>query len=84
MEFRDCKNHTDLMKAPNLMRVASLGAQTVKNLPAIWETQVPSLGWGRFPGEGHGNPLEYSCLENPMDRGAWRAMVQGVLKSQTS
>ena len=35
-------------------------------------------GWGRSPGEGHGNPLQYSCLENPMDRGAWRATVPGV------
>ena len=34
-------------------------------------------GLGRCPGEGHGNPLQYSCLENPMDRGAWRAMVHG-------
>ena len=35
-------------------------------------------GWGRSPGEGNGNPLQYSCLENPMDRGAWRATVHGV------
>ena len=41
------------------------------------------LGLGRFPGEGNGNPLQYSCLENPMDRGAWRAIVHGVAKSQT-
>ena len=34
-------------------------------------------GSGRFPGEGHGYPLHYSCLENPMDRGAWRATVHG-------
>ena len=40
-------------------------------------------GWGRFPGGGHDNPFQYSCLENPMDRGAWRAMVQRVIKSQT-
>ena len=40
-------------------------------------------GLGRSPGGGHGNPLQYSCLENPMDRGAWRAMVHGVAKSQT-
>ena len=37
---------------------------------------VPGLG--RSPGEGHGSPLQYSCLENPMDRGAWRATVHGV------
>ena len=38
---------------------------------------------GRFPGGGHGNPLQYFCLENPMDRGAWQATVHGVTKSQT-
>ena len=43
---------------------ASLVAQMVKNLPAMWETWVWSLGLGRSPGEGHGNPLQYSCLEN--------------------
>ena len=37
--------------------------------------------WGRSPGEGHGNPLHYSCLENPTDTGAWRAAVYGVAKS---
>ena len=42
-----------------------------------------STGSGRFPGEGHGNPLQYSCLENPMDRGAWQATVHRVTKSQT-
>ena len=40
-------------------------------------------GLGRSPGEGHGNPLQHSCLENPMDRGAWGATVHGVAKSQT-
>ena len=39
------------------------------------------LGLGRSPGGGHGNPLQYPCLENPMGRGAWRAMVHGVAKS---
>ena len=40
-------------------------------------------GSGRSPGEGNGNPLQHSCLENPIDRGAWRATVLGVAKSQT-
>ena len=40
-------------------------------------------GWGRSLGEGNGNPLQYSCLKNRMDRGTWRATVHGVTKSQT-
>ena len=64
---------------------ASLASQLVKNLPAMQETRVPFLGLvpglGRFPGEENGNPLQYSCLENPMDRGAWWATVRGVSKS---
>ena len=40
-------------------------------------------GSGRFPGGGHGNPLQYSCLEIPMDKGAWQATAHGVAKSQT-
>ena len=54
---------------------ASQVALGVKNLPAnegdIWD-MGSITGLGRFPGEGHGNPLQYSCLENPMDRGAWQ------------
>ena len=46
-------------------------AQMVKNPPAIRETGVPSLGWENPPGEGNGYSLQYSCLENSMDRGAW-------------
>ena len=41
------------------------------------------LGWGRSPGGGHDKPLQYSYLEKPMDRGAWRAIVHWVAKSQT-
>ena len=55
----------------------------MKNLPAMQETQVPSLGPGRSPGEGDGYPLQCSRLENSMDRGAWRVTVQGVAKSWT-
>ena len=40
-------------------------------------------GLGRSPGEGNGNPLQYSCLENPMDGGAWWATVHGIAKSRT-
>ena len=42
-----------------------------------------SLGWEDSPGGGNGNPLQYSCLENPMDRGAWGAAVCGITKSRT-
>ena len=63
---------------------ASLVAQTVKNLPAMQETWLGSTsGSGKSPGEGNGNPLQYSCLENPMDRGAWQATVHGVAKNWT-
>ena len=53
----------------------------VKNPPAMWETRVHSLGWGRSPGEGKGYPHQYSCLENSMDRGAWWATVHVVANS---
>ena len=55
----------------------SLVAQMVKNLPAMREIRVQS------PGEENSNPLQYSFLENPMDRGAWLATVHGVTKDQT-
>ena len=51
----------------------------VKNPRAMQETGFNS-GLGICPGGGHGNPLQYSCLENPMDKGAWRAAVSGVTK----
>ena len=58
----------------------------VKNLPAmqeLQETQVGSLSWKDSPGEGNSNPLQYSCLENPVDRGASWATVHWVTKSWT-
>ena len=58
----------------------------VKNLPvSTGDTRDVGLirGLGRYPGEGNGNPVQYSCLENSMDRGAWQATVHGVAKSQT-
>ena len=64
---------------------ASRGS-AVKNLPARQETtcnlgDVGSIpGSGRFPGEGNGYSLQYSCLENSMDRGPWRATVHGVAR----
>ena len=64
---------------------ASQVVLVVKNPPAnAGNKYVGSIsGSGRSPGEGHGNPLQYSCLGNPMDRGAWWATVHGVTKSQT-
>ena len=44
----------------------------------MWKDQCSIAGLGRNPEEGNGNPLQYSCLENPMDRGAWQAIVHGV------
>ena len=65
---------------------ASQAALMVQNLPvsaryARSSGSIPRLG--RSPGVGNGNPLQYSCLENPMDRGAWRATVHGASKSWT-
>ena len=69
----------------NQSRVSQV-ALAVKNPPANAgdagdKGSVPASG--RSPGGGHGNPLQYSCLENPMDRGAWQAIVHGVAKSLT-
>ena len=69
------KNRTTTQKVPQL-------ALEVKNPPAnagnkrLWFSPLVQ----RSPGDGNGNPLQYSCLENPMDRGAWPATVHGVIK----
>ena len=66
-----------------MCRGASLLAQMVK-ASACNEGDPGSIpGWGRSSREGNGNPLQYSCLENSMDGGAWWATVHGVAKSQT-
>ena len=57
------------------------GGSVVKNLPANAGDPGSISGSGRSPGERNSNPLQYSCLENPMDRGAWWATVHGVAKS---
>ena len=62
------------------------GALVVKNPPANEEDVRDAdsvFELGRSPGEGNGNPFHYSCLEKPMDRGAWRVTVHGVTKSGT-
>ena len=63
------------------------GGSVVKNSPANTGDirDVGSIpGSGRSPGRGHGNPLQYSCLENPLDRGAWWAPIHGVTESDTT
>ena len=67
----------------NSTRCGFPDGSVVKNLPANagGVGLIPELG--RSPGEGNGNPLQYSCLGNPMDRGAWWAAVHGVQKSWT-
>ena len=52
---------------------SSVGKESASNVRDLF-----IAGWGRSPGEGNGNPLQYSCLENPMDRGAWQASVHGL------
>ena len=71
---------------PSTPEGASQVALVVKNPPAIAgdvrdKSSIP--GSGRSPGGGHDNPLQYSCLENPMDRGVWQATVHRITKSQT-
>ena len=59
------------------------GGSVVKNLPAMQETWAGSLGGEDSSRGGHGNPLQYSCLENSMDRGAWQGTVHGVAQGRT-
>ena len=59
------------------------GGTVVKNPPVNAGDASSIPGSGRSPGEGNGNPLQYYCLENPMDRRDWQAIVHGVAKSRT-
>ena len=75
----------DMAEGLSFLR-ASQVVQWVKNPPAIQELremQVSSPGQGRSPGGKHSNSLQYSCLKNPMDRGAWNVMVHRGSKSWT-
>ena len=70
-----------------LLPLASQVGLGIKNPPANAGDvrDVGSIsGLGRSPGGGHGNPLQYSCLENPMDRGVWQAAIHGVAESDTT
>ena len=82
--FRFIENNKIVFSILILSPWASLVAQLVKIPASMWETWVWSLGWEDPLEEGgHGTPLQCSCLENPMDRGAWRAAVPGVAESWT-
>ena len=59
------------------------GGSVVKNMLDNAGDESSITGSGRSLGEGNGNLLDYSCLENPMDRGAWQVIVHGVTKSRT-
>ena len=60
-----------------------LSGTMVKNMPTNAEDAVLIPGWGRYPGEGNDNPLQYSCWENSMDRGNWWATVHGAAETRT-
>ena len=72
------KNSVDLRKS-----LGFPGGSVVKNLPASAANTGSISGLGKSPGEGNGKPFQYTCLENPMDRGAWQAIVHRVTKSWT-
>ena len=71
--------HTHLYKMCRSLPGCSYGKESIGNAGDL----ALSPGLGRSPGRGHGNPLQYSCLENLMGKGAWRAPVHRVTKSQT-
>ena len=79
-----CVNSKGFALQLHFVKGAFLVAQMLKNLLAKQDTWVLSLGSGRSPAEGNGHPLQYSCLENSIDRGAWQAIVHGVTESNTT
>ena len=70
---KECSNYHTVAFISHEVKASTCNAGDLGSIP----------GSGRSPGEGNGNPLQYSCLENPMDGGAWWATVHGVAKSQT-
>ena len=84
-----CRHSIPIAKVKNWHLVNEKGfsgGSVIKNPPAkAGDLRDTGLipGSGRSPGEGNGNSLQYSCLENPMDRGAWQATFHGVTRSQT-
>ena len=82
LKTREIKDISMNFKPQKLTRGFSSGS-VVKESACNVGVAGSILGLGRSPGGGHGNPLQYSCLENPVDRGDWQAIVHGVTKSQT-
>ena len=74
------RHDSDYHLLTNLTIMGFPGGSVVKNPLANAGDEGLIPGWGRSPGEGNGTPLQYSSLGNPMDRGAWQAMVYGVTK----
>ena len=84
MIFQKLAGHIEIKK--KYIMAWGFPGGTVKNQPAdVGDTRDAGLipGLGRCPGEGNGNTLQYSCLENFIDRGAWKAIIQGITKSWT-
>ena len=71
----------DLSSIPSLMDFLHGSASKESAGNAGDPGSIPELG--KFPAEGNGNPFQYACLGNPMDRGAWQAIIHGVTKSRT-
>ena len=67
-----------------MLLVGFPGGLVIKNQPANAEDVGSIPGLGKCPGEGNGNPLQYSCLKNSMDRGAWQATIHSVEESDTT
>ena len=82
--FENCRHAHSEQKSPVFTPLASLPTGSIGKESACKAGDLGSIpGLGRPPGEGNGNPLQYSFLENPMDRGAWWAIVSGGRKSRT-
>ena len=81
LSFIPC--HPNQLFLPHVFSIVGLPGSAVKNPPANAGGAGLIPGSGRSPGDGNGNPLQFSCLENLMDRGAWRAKVRRVAKRRT-
>ena len=76
------RKEQNVKKKTHVIGSCSPGGSVAKNLLANARDADSIPGSGKCPGEGNGNPLQYSCLENPTDRGAWHAIVYGAEKSR--